>query len=265
MFNFSSDDETQCKAQTAYIYPGSTDASYSCRAQYTAMAKVLDDILGNITALLKSRGLWENTLIVFSADNGGCLYLPENAGNNYPHRGGKYSPWEGGIRSAAFVGGGFVPSKVRGTIQNGMMALADWYTTFASLANVDPTDKRAAQWNLPPIDGFNLWPLLSGSTNTSPRGELPVDENTLIQGDWKLILGSPQYSSWTGPIYPNATSPNHNVNVQINCSQGCLFNLTADPNEYNDVAKQYPDVVTNLNTRLQTLKKKLFSKYRKRC
>ena len=43
--------------------------------------------------MLKENGLWDNTLIVFSADNGGNLDLSKNAGNNYPLKGGKYVPW----------------------------------------------------------------------------------------------------------------------------------------------------------------------------
>ncbi len=58
--------------------------------------------------------------------DGGPVYIPESAANNYPLRGGKYSEFEGGIRSAAFVSGGLLPESVRGTQQAGIIHIADW-------------------------------------------------------------------------------------------------------------------------------------------
>lgn len=61
------------------------------------------------------------------------------------------------------------------------MHIADWYYTFAKgLAGVDPTDHEAAKAGLPPIDGVDLWPLVSGQTTTSPREEVAIDAQTLI-------------------------------------------------------------------------------------
>ena len=85
--------------------------------------------------------------------NGGPVDLAENAANNWPKRGGKYSLFEGGISVAAFVSGGFLPPAVRGTVNNGIVHIADWYATFLSFSHLDPTDKRAAAaGNIPPID-----------------------------------------------------------------------------------------------------------------
>ncbi len=84
------------------------------------------------------------------------MYLPESGGNNYPLRGGKYSQFEGGIRSTAFVSGGFLPEAVRGTQQSGMISIADWYATFSTLAGVDPFDEWAAESGLPPVDGLSI-------------------------------------------------------------------------------------------------------------
>ena len=58
-------------------------------------------------------GLFENTLIIFSSDNGGDL-----SKNNWPLRGSKYSDFEGGIRTAALVSGGYLPANVRGTVNS---------------------------------------------------------------------------------------------------------------------------------------------------
>ena len=84
--------------------------------------------------------------------------------------------WEGGIRGNSFVSGGFLPPSVRGTKFEGLIALWDWYGTFASLAGVDPTDHRAALANLPPIDSYDLTPVLMGRAKgfMSPRRELVI-------------------------------------------------------------------------------------------
>merc|ERR1711920_1023162 len=119
--------------------------------------------------------MWENTLVVFSADNGG----PLETMTNYPLRGGKFSDFEGGVRSAAFVSGGFLPTAVRGSISHGYAMLADWYVTFCRLAGLNAVDNRAKRAGIPQTDGFDLWPMLSGTNLTSPRIELPISGHTL--------------------------------------------------------------------------------------
>ena len=66
-FNFA-DDEKECRSQTTSIFPGSTGADYRCRSQYRAMVALLDEVLGNVTALLKARGMWQDTLMVLSSE-----------------------------------------------------------------------------------------------------------------------------------------------------------------------------------------------------
>lgn len=79
------------------IYPGFNTSSdnWHCRSILQSMIGYLDAIIGNITNKLKQNGQWDNTLIVFVADNGGNVILEQSAGNNYPLRGGKHSPLEG--------------------------------------------------------------------------------------------------------------------------------------------------------------------------
>jgi arylsulfatase B len=185
--------------------------------------------------------------------DGGPIYLPESAANNNPLRGGKYSEFEGGIRSTAFMSGGFLPSNVIGTKQQGMMAIADWYTTFCSLAGVNPYDTWAAESGLPPVDGLDMWPMLSGVNSTSPRTELPVSNHTYIHGDMKLIIGFGAIeASWEGDYYPNSTSIAHDpYNFSLGCDSGCLFNVSADPTEHDNLAEAMPDVVAAMSARFQ--------------
>jgi len=258
-FSFIQNDETVCSAQTAYIYPGSTH-NISCRRVYHAFVNVLDDILGDVVGKLKAAGLWEDTLMVFSADNGAPLVLAETGGNNHPLRGGKYSEWEGGIRSAAFVSGGYLPKAVRGTEQGEPVHVADWYGTFCKMAGVDQHDAPAVASGLPDVDSVDVWPLISGQTKVSPRSELVVNENALIQGDYKLLVNKIGFATWTGPQFPNATSPTHApAKFEKDCKDGCLYNVASDPYEHTDLASSMPEKVKTMISRLDELKKGFYN------
>lgn len=65
-----------------------------------------------------------------------------------------------------------------------MIAAWDWYATLAHLANVDPTDKKAASAGLPPIDSINIWSYLNGENSTSPRKELILGSASGYQNTW---------------------------------------------------------------------------------
>merc|ERR1719401_3291638 len=118
----------------------------------------MDEAIGAAVAALKKKGMWDDTLVIFTSDNGGPVYEPGSA-NNYPLKGGKYSDWEGGIRTNAFVSGGSVPA--------GVVSIADWYGTVAALAGVSQEDKAAEEANvwlrskdlplLHPVDSVQQW------------------------------------------------------------------------------------------------------------
>ena len=157
----------------AFIAP--TDKPTHNRQRYHAMVNFADAAVGNLTALLKSKGMWDQTLLVFTTDNGGPIYANGSAGaNNYPLKGGKMNNWEGGIRGNSFVSGGFIPAHMRGHKYEGLVTAWDWYHTFCRFAGVDPTDHRAAAADLPPLDSFDHSGLILGTNLTSPRTELPI-------------------------------------------------------------------------------------------
>ena len=215
------------------------------RQIYHAMVTYLDDVVGNMTEILKRRGFWDNLLLVVSSDNGG----PLGSANNYPLKGGKFSDWQGGIRVNAFVTGGYLPENMRGQKTEGYIHIADWYATFCALAGVDPTDKRAEKAKLPPIDSMNMWPFVSGQNSTSPRTDIPASKNTLISGDYKILIGNVPEAGWTGPQNPNNT--HHKVNAVEHCGDnGCLYNIKKDPSEHVNLATEMPDMLQEMRTRL---------------
>merc|ERR1711988_830911 len=139
----------------------------------------MDDEVGEIVALLKTRGMWDDSLVVFHSDNGGeIIFDGVCGGNNWPLRGGKFSNFEGGIRVNAFVTGGLVPSERHGSKLEGLATGWDWYATYAALAGVDPTDHKAAAAGLPPHDSLNIWPWIAGEVENSPRTELALGDMT---------------------------------------------------------------------------------------
>ena len=161
----------------------------------------------------------------------------------------------------AFVAGGYLPPAARGRRVEGMVHIADWLATLCALIGVDPTDAAAAASGLPPIDSLNVWPLLSGANDTSPRVEVPVSPSTLISWPWKLLTGEQWWSGYAGARYPNASSlePSRSLNQWVDCGAGCLFNLTDDPGEAHDLAQANPQVVAALSARLATLREGFFS------
>eukprot|EP00448_Togula_jolla_P019505 CAMPEP_0170588842 /NCGR_PEP_ID=MMETSP0224-20130122/11046_1 /TAXON_ID=285029 /ORGANISM="Togula jolla, Strain CCCM 725" /LENGTH=587 /DNA_ID=CAMNT_0010912587 /DNA_START=75 /DNA_END=1838 /DNA_ORIENTATION=+ len=246
---------------------GPQPEEWHCRRQYRASVNLLDDIIGGIVTDLKAKDMWNDTLLVFTSDNGGP---PHGGATNFPLRGGKEMMWEGGIRAAAFVSGGFVPKQRRGKTLGGIIHIADWYATLSHLAGADSHDELAALHGLPPIDSINQWPWLSGSVEDakSPRQELAVTDSVLIEGPWKFMRGTFAFGGWQGPNSTNQTQPEHGTlmgviagrtdgkahGTLVDCgSEGCLFNLEEDWTEHTEVRKENPTVATKMAQRLDEL------------
>jgi hypothetical protein len=75
------------------------------------------------------------------------------------------SNWDGGVRANAFVSGGFLPHKVRGTKYAGLIAIWDWYSTLCAFGGVVATDARAAAASLPPLDSLSMHEVLLGAVH----------------------------------------------------------------------------------------------------
>eukprot|EP00494_Astrolonche_serrata_P030821 UN31089 len=174
------------------------------RRQYSAMVQYMDNAVGLLMKSLHDKGIWDDTLVVFVSDNGGPVYTPGSA-NNHPLRGGKYSDWEGGVRVNAFVTGGHIPSAQRGKKLSNYVHVSDWYTTLSTMAGVDPTDTLSKNYNLPPVDGKDIWPNLSGSQTDNVRKEIYISNKTIIMDDFKLVTGYQPMTMWQGLQFPNNT------------------------------------------------------------
>ena len=228
------------------------------RKHYLAMVKFFDDVMGDLVNALKARGMWSNTLLVLSSDNGGYL----SGANNYPLKGTKGSDWQGGVRVNAFVSGEFLPSTMHGQKTEGYIHLADWYATFCGLAGVDPTDQLAASVGLPEIDSLNMWPLISGQNSTSPRTDIAISLNTLISGDYKILTGTVAQAGWTEQDHPNSNSISASLPYQSCGARGCLYNIKDDPEERTNLASTNRQDLRTMHTKLQAYQATHFDPYR---
>jgi arylsulfatase A-like enzyme len=205
------------------------------RCNFGAILKVLDDGMANVTAALRASGRWQDTLMWVSSDNGGI-----GPGNNWPNRGQKATPWQGGTRVAAFLSGGWLPASLRGKSNPSLMHVVDVYPTLCALVGVDSTDTVYLPAHGPAsaprsIDGVNVLPLLLAGASVSPREFVPTTERSLIwqqqhqqqptnpqryPGDngvprlWKLITGAGR-SGW----YPAALGYNTSGKTDANSTE----------------------------------------------
>jgi arylsulfatase A-like enzyme len=207
------------------------------RKTYAGMVTAVDDAVGKITAALASEKLLENTLIVFSSDNGGPS--PGTITSNGSLRAGKGTLYEGGVRVCAFASW---PGHIESRDVEVPLHMTDWYPTLLQLAGANLDQPL-------PLDGRDLWPALTEGKST--REEIVINSTptggAIRVGDWKLVLnGSPAEDESEDAAAQKTAATNERVE---------LFDLAADSSEKHNLATEQPEKVAELRSRLAAIAK----------
>uniref|UniRef100_A0A7N8Y695 Arylsulfatase I-like n=1 Tax=Mastacembelus armatus TaxID=205130 RepID=A0A7N8Y695_9TELE len=272
---------TPLQPPKSYIYPYHAMANVA-RRKFAAMVSTVDEAVRNITYALRKYGYYKNSVIIYSTDNGA---QPFTGGSNWPLRGRKGTYWEGGVRGVAFVHSPLL--KRRRRVSTALLHITDWFPTLVGLAggNISQSPGLDGFDVWPTISEgkdsprheilHNIDPLTSPcpipgtaepKSHPPPQLRLQLSQpvwDTSVQaairvGDWKLLTGDPGHGDWVPPQVLS-TLPGRWWNLERTFSSFSkssphknvwLFNITGDPYERHDVAKERPDVVQQLLARL---------------
>jgi len=197
----------------------------SKRGLYGDVIEEIDWSVGEILKTLKKLDLEDNTLVIFTSDNGPWLQFKEDGGCSLPLRDGKFTTYEGGMRMPCIMRW---PGKIpAGRVCSEVAATIDFLPTIAHLADVPVPDDRI-------IDGKNIWPLMTAEpgANSPHEAYFYYHENDLQavrSGEWKLRK--------TDTVE--------------------LYNLREDISEKNNLADKHPDIVKRLSERMERFDREL--------
>ena len=204
---------------------------------YADVITEIDYSVGRVLRSLEENGLTENTIVVFTSDNGPWLSYGNHSGSSGIYREGKGTTWEGGVRVPSIIK---FPNKLKSRVIDEPVMAIDWMPTFAELTNSKLSANK--------IDGKNIWPLLTGEISSSPHEELyfyyRVNElHSIRMNDWKIHF-TRTYRSLNGrPGGIDGIPVKYDMNV---IEQNELYNLKNDPRELYNVYNEFPEIAKKM-------------------
>lgn len=212
-------------------------AGKSAVGEYGDFTMQADFSIGEVLQTLEKQGLKENTLVIFTSDNGPVWFKEDISKYNHRaaarFRGMKLDAYEGAHRVPFIVRW---PGKVKpGTSSSQLLCLTDMLATFDEVAGdtLSAGDKR---------DSYTLLPALLGKGMSQRKG-LIVEGHTVREGDWKLIIGS-----GTGVLQRQWGL------VKAEGVKGELYNVKEDPGETTNLYTVHPEKVAHLTNRMEQYK-----------
>ncbi len=197
--------------------------SSSARPIYAAVVDALDQAISQVLNILQSEGIEEETIILFSSDNGGAAYAGGGA-DNFPLRGGKGDTYEGGIRViAAMKWKGHLPAEQS---FSSIMTVMDVFPTLAGATKIPMLNTKE-------IWGRNLWPAIKTQKKISLSKEVFFASETPNYGEFHTTVFNDKWK-----LVQVISSTLMEIKVQNK-----LFDINNDPNEYDDLAIKYPKLV----------------------
>lgn len=209
-------------------------------ATYAAMVEHTDDAVGKIISKLKEKGLYDNTIILFSSDNGGLIGNPKrNVTNNAPLRTGKGDIYEGGVRIPTII---YAPKYKKGgmKVEEPIISM-DYYPTLMDLAGIT-TSKTIAQT----VDGRSLVPLFENNKN--------IDREAIY---WHY----PHYHQEGGVPYSSIRLGDLKLIQNFENDTFELYNLKDDIGETNNVIEDYPEKFELMKSKLENWRKDVDAQY----
>lgn len=197
----------------------------------------IDWSVGQLTKALKANGVEDNTVLIFTTDNGPWLNYGNHAGSSGGLREGKTTSWEGGQRVPFIVKW---PDNIpAGTICDKLGCAIDLLPSFAEIANA-PLPKNK-------IDGVSITSLWKGNIDAEPRKDIwfyygKNNLNAVRKGNWKLVLPHTWSSYDTEP--GNDGYGGKRLKKDVESPQ--LYNMMRDPGEQFNVIEYYPEKVEEL-------------------
>jgi arylsulfatase A len=203
----------------------------SPRGLYGDVIEEIDWSVGEILKTLKEAGLDENTLVVYTSDNGPWLSKGTNGGSALPLRSGKFTTYEGGMREPCIMRW---PGKIpAGTVCGEIAATIDLLPTFAAVAGVEAPNDRV-------IDGHDILTLMNGDADAKS----PHDAYYFYRGN---ALQAIRMANWK---------------LHMNGNNSELYDLAADISESNNLAAANPEVVARLKLQAEKFNTKLMANRR---
>jgi len=219
------------------IYSGKAFQEKSQNGRVGDWIEEVDWSTGRILDTLRDLKLAENTLVIFTSDNGPWLIKEKDSGSAGPLRGGKGSTWEGGVRVPTLA---WWPGKIApGSAVDAVAGTIDLLPTAVTIAGGTVPEQ-------PIIDGRDISPLLLGKSKDSPREAhyyfSGYNLQAVRQGSWKLAF-APQNETINHPVEPDA-----------NTAQPRLYNLDTEIGEKTNLAAEHPEIVAKLNALAEKMK-----------
>ena len=216
------------------------------RGTYGDVLEEIDWSVGQILKTLKKLDLDEDTLVIFTSDNGPWLLYGNHGGSAGPFREGKGTMFEGGMRVPCVM---WWPGKIPGgEVCNELSSTIDILPTIAGLTGAPLPERK--------IDGLDIWPLMSGKPGAKTPHEVfyyyfGVHLQAVRSGKWKLHFPH-DYNIVATPGVDGKHGKGAKVMIGLS-----LFDLSKDEGETTNLADKYPEVVSRLEKLAEEMRKEL--------
>ncbi len=222
------------------IFPSDAFSGRSLAGRYGDVIEEIDWSLGELTTKLDELGVRDNTLVIFTSDNGPWRTYYDLGGSPGPFRDGKHTAWEGGFRVPAIFSW---PARIEPAVIDGMASQVDLLATIATLVGIDLPDDR-------PYDSIDFSATLVGGAAAlretwffhARQGNVWAAR----QGRYKLVL-----ESWDSIAKEGEPNEWRGFGNHVRHDPPLLFDLSTDLREELDIADEYPEIVASITSAIE--------------